>query len=54
MIGCSLSAEQLVSLPPWNSKQQALIVEGNVPAHVTGGITAMGEFAKVLNSPFKS
>lgn len=41
------------SLSHWISKQQTLITKGNVPPHTSGGIMAIGVFAKMLNYPFK-
>lgn len=46
-LGCfgvvALCAEQLVSLHLWLSKQQAPIIEGKVPAHVTRAAMLIGE-----------
>lgn len=35
------------------SKQQPMIIKGNVPTDVTTEIMAIGKFPKMLNYPFK-
>lgn len=51
MFTSSMLAEQLVSPPPSISKQQLLIIKGDVPSHLTTAIMAAGQFAKMWNHP---
>lgn len=54
MFTSSMLAEQLASPPPPSiTKQQLLIIKGDVPSHLTTAIVAAGQFAKMWNHPFK-
>lgn len=53
MFPSSMLAEQLASPPPSISKEQLLIIKGDVPSSLTTAIMAAGQFAKMWNHPFK-